>query len=879
MKHEVKFAAPGGMNWSWSPRLEFHGKGAVHLHETGLVLEGNWPRFTIPLIGRFYAPLLCAPTSRTIPFSRISRIRYSGHWVACSWFKLVLLTALGVLPVSGTIVALMAQDLASPVLLVIYWGLYALVVGLLLVHGRRTHALAYRLPTGRTQRVAFRLRRATRSAATAFSAEVQRFVATAAAVQRERKTEGEPSRRRQACELGARVALVFALAAGAVRGADGDTYHQALAAARRARAERKTDEAVRLAQHAIAAAATLPADDQAAAMGEAGNLLGLIHWEADQSAAAVAAFERALAAHEQAGERTRADQATTLYNLAVVYTKQQQFERAASAYQRRLVLRAAQVGADSPELIADLDRLAGAYLAQQRYAEVEATLRRMRDIHEKTAGPQSEPVAQVLDALAGTLEKQERHADAEPLYRQSLAIRRQLRGDSAHEDVINSLFRLADNRRLAGDLPAAQDLFQQTDERLRKRYGPDAEQRRQTLQLRREVARQLADAAAQARCEQELERLDAIARWLGTAPQPQGGLDPAQAAAAEQEWARFVEAARAFGQPSQPVFTALYKAGRWQQLQERHPQALRLFEQALDVGRSVHGEHHPETAAIRLLQAESQRALGQRAEAATSYGQALAANEQSGFPDTTIELKILLRSAQLPFEGQQYANALPLYERYLRFHKLTGAPRNPELGLAMNQLAVCYTGLARWQEALPLFQEAVGVLEQHLPADAPLLATVRQNVEVARGRVPSPRPLTGAALAAESARITPGAPLELQPPAIGADPPPVAGADPPIGKMATAAVVTLLVGLFISRRAAQRGYRSLTWFVAFLVSCSTPILTACLLATLPDRRRELRREELRRRLEQELQTNGAASRALPPQTAQGGSLGDEETQT
>jgi hypothetical protein len=205
-------------------------------------------------------------------------------------------------------------------------------------------------------------------------------------------------------------------------------------------------------------------------------------------------------------------------------------------------------------------------------------------------------------------------------------------------------------------------------------------------------------------------------------------------------------------------------------------------------------------------------------------------------------------------------------------------PEDAELGIALNRLGVCYTALDRWSEALPCFEQASTVLAAHLPADAPLLGTVRQNVEIARSKVPltGPQPDTTPGVASTTGSVRLAEAQNLGADAGGS----AASADaPPLVRLAISAILAFAIGLFISRRAWQRGYGSLTWFMAFLLSCSTPILTACVLATLPDRRRQRRREELQRWLEQELTTAGTMPTATASALATSGSIGDAPTQT
>ncbi|HYN20882.1 MAG TPA: hypothetical protein VE078_07980 [Thermoanaerobaculia bacterium] len=58
--------------------LRFQGKGQVHLQDVAMVLEGDFPKFLIPLLLRFYHRILSERTYRTIPYSKIVAYKPPG---------------------------------------------------------------------------------------------------------------------------------------------------------------------------------------------------------------------------------------------------------------------------------------------------------------------------------------------------------------------------------------------------------------------------------------------------------------------------------------------------------------------------------------------------------------------------------------------------------------------------------------------------------------------------------------------------------------------------------------------------------------------------------------------------------------------------------
>lgn len=139
-------------NW-FGRTLEFTGRGVVHLQETELVVEGGLPKFFIPFAGSIYSALLSTPSSRAIPYSRIQQVSYSGYWLSFTLFKGFMALFIGLLVVAGTIFTLNNRMSAEELTihLGVLWGFFLLLMGLLLINGRRTHEVVFSWPDGSTR--------------------------------------------------------------------------------------------------------------------------------------------------------------------------------------------------------------------------------------------------------------------------------------------------------------------------------------------------------------------------------------------------------------------------------------------------------------------------------------------------------------------------------------------------------------------------------------------------------------------------------------------------------------------------------------------------------------------------------------------------------
>ena len=174
MKYAVQFQYAKSV---FRKSLSFSAKGELHLQETALILEGYLPKFTIPFAARNYLELVSEWSTRTIPFSRIVRHKYTGHWVSFSIVKFAFLLLITVL--FGLMGVTMAGNRVDATLVAVGLGAYGLIVLLVLVLGRRTHRVTYLLPNGKKCVVAFCMPRPVLANSEAFSRQLKTYLTTA----------------------------------------------------------------------------------------------------------------------------------------------------------------------------------------------------------------------------------------------------------------------------------------------------------------------------------------------------------------------------------------------------------------------------------------------------------------------------------------------------------------------------------------------------------------------------------------------------------------------------------------------------------------------------------------------------------------------------
>ncbi len=146
-------------------------------------------------------------------------------------------------------------------------------------------------------------------------------------------------------------------------------------------------------------------------------------------------------AQERFGE-SHPDTATSLNNLALLYSSMGRYEEALPLCQRSLEIRERELGESHPHTATSLGNLAELYRAMGRYEEALPLCQRSLEIHERKLGESHSDTAASFNNLAGLYYSMGRYEEALPLYQRSLAIRERVLGES-HPHTATSLNNLA----------------------------------------------------------------------------------------------------------------------------------------------------------------------------------------------------------------------------------------------------------------------------------------------------------------------------------------------------------------------------------------------------------------------------------------------------
>jgi tetratricopeptide (TPR) repeat protein len=281
-----------------------------------------------------------------------------------------------------------------------------------------------------------------------------------------------------------------------------------------------------------------------------------------EQALAIEYFSKAADLQKELG--LEEDLASTLSNLAYLYSSQGRYDQAEPLLVQALELRKRLLQEDHPNVATSLNNLALLYKSQGRYAEAEPLLVQALELRKRLLGEDHPDVATSLNNLAALYDSQGRYDQAEPLYLQALELWKRLLGED-HPDVATSINNLAALYDSQGRYAEAEPLYLQALELRKRLLGEDHPN----------VATSLNNLAALYKS--------------------QGRYDQA-----ELLYLQALEVRKRLLQEDHPdVATSLNNLALLYKSQGRYDQAEPLYLQALEILERVLGDDHPNTKACR----------------------------------------------------------------------------------------------------------------------------------------------------------------------------------------------------------------------------------------------------------------------------------------
>ena len=167
----------------------------------------------------------------------------------------------------------------------------------------------------------------------------------------------------------------------------------------------------------------------------------------------------------------------------------------------------------------------------------------------------------------------------------------------------------------------------------------------------------------------------------------------------------------------------------WYQLGE-YSKAEPLFIQALEMGRKLLGNEHPDVATSLNNLAQLYQSQGRYEEAEPYLVQALEMSCRLLGSEHPAVAKSLNNLAALYESQGRYEEAEPLYVQALEMGRKLLGYEHPNVATSLNNLAQLYRGQGRYEEAEPLYVQALEIRRKLLGNEHPDVATSLNNLAV-----------------------------------------------------------------------------------------------------------------------------------------------------
>ncbi len=406
---------------------------------------------------------------------------------------------------------------------------------------------------------------------------------------------------------------------------------------------------------------------------------------------ALALAERARALRERALGGAHPLVASSLNDLARVYTEKGDLASAEPLYKRALGIVEKALGADSPDVAACVNNLAELYSKKGDLGRAEPLYQRALGIFEKATDPV--PLAFALNNLAQLYKDKGEYARAEPLFLRSLAIRERVFGEGhpAIALLLNNLAGLYENQ---GEYARAEPLLERAISIRERALGEGHPA----------VADSLNTLAALYHLRGEYGRAEALLRRaLAIREQTQGQAHPAVALALNN------------------LAVLLQEKGDLGRAEPLYKRALEVQEQAL-------GPAHPDVANSLNNLAELYRARGDLGRAEPLYQRALSIQEKALGRSHPAVATTLSNLSELYSDREEYARAEPLLLRALGIEEMALGAVHPAVATTLNNLSQLYHARGDNARAEPLLLRALGIRETALGPAHPAVANSLNNL-------------------------------------------------------------------------------------------------------------------------------------------------------
>ena len=163
----------------------------------------------------------------------------------------------------------------------------------------------------------------------------------------------------------------------------------------------------------------------------------------------------------------------------------------------------------------------------------------------------------------------------------------------------------------------------------------------------------------------------------------------------------------------------------------RYDDAIRIFEETLEVRERVHGPEHPDTLTTRSNRALAYRDAGRTDDAIPMHEEILEVKERVLGPEHRDTLISRNNLAVAYGAAGRTNDALRIFEETLEVTERVLGPEHPDTLGSRNNLAEAYGAAGRTDDALRIFEETLEVMDRVLGPEHPVTLISRNNLAVA----------------------------------------------------------------------------------------------------------------------------------------------------
>ncbi len=518
----------------------------------------------------------------------------------------------------------------------------------------------------------------------------------------------------------------------------------------------KHDQAVAVARQALEVAQNTVGPEHPD-MATSLNNLALLYTNQGQYAQAEPLYKRALAISEKTFGPDNLVVAVTLSNLAGLYRAQGQYALAESHYKRSLAIRERVRGADHTDLADGLNNLAGLYRTQGDFKRAEMLYKRALTIWERAFGSEHLSVATGLDNLAVLYLNQGKYEQAELLHKRAMTMREKSLGPD-HPSAALSLSNLAELYRKQGKYKEAEQLFSRSLAIEVKAYGPNHPRVAAVLNNLAECYR---EKGRYELAEPLYNRSLSIREQFLGPNHPEVAVSLNNLALLFHDRGDYVQAEshynhslsireKALGPNSTEVAGSLQNLAALYDNQGQYTRAEAFFKRSLAIDETALGLDHPDVAMILHNLAVLHYKQGQFAKAEPLFRRSLAIREKAFGPDHPDVAGSLNNLAKLYRDRGQYADAELLYMRSLAIRVKVFGPDHPTVATNLINLGELFHAQLQYVKAEVYYERSLTVYEKILGPNHPYVAASLNNLAMLyenQGKLVQAEPLHKRALA------------------------------------------------------------------------------------------------------------------------------------